>query len=152
MQDTIKALAAARRMLAFEKANWDAVQADIKKAFGDRLKIAEEQMGDAKAKVMSAESAVRVTALNQYAQDGDKHPHPAITIKVYTVVKYEESSAKAFAVQFMQDALKLNRGAFEKGVKALQGMSLGEVTDQLEKIVAIVDDPRATIARDLGGY
>ncbi len=113
MQDKIKALAAARRVLKDEQDNLRAVEADIEFAFGKRLELARAQLGVAKADVQNAEGVVRAAALTLYAQDGNKKPHPKVQIKVYRVYQYDEIEALDFARAHMPGALKLNKRAFE---------------------------------------
>jgi len=151
INDAITNLAQSRRELDDERSAWDALQDEINDRFGDRVAMIDKQLRDAKSKVAEGESVVRTTALAMF--DGeDKHPHAAVTIKVYTVVEYNPDAAKEFAIRFMQDALQLDKRTFEKNTKVLMDMDLGEVTGALSSIVTIRDDPRATIARDLGGY
>ena len=152
MQDKIEALARARRLLKDEQDNLAEIEAEIEATFGRRLEIAKTQLSTAKDDVQSAEGVVRTAALDLYVQDGDKKPHPAIQIKVYKVYRYDETDALDFAREHMPGALKLNKRAFEKAAKELSGMDLGDVTEQLREVVSVRDDPRATIARDLGGY
>ena len=152
MQDKIESLAKARRLLKDEQDNLAGLEAEIAAAFGKRLAMAKVQLGEAKLGVQDAEGTVRTAALDLYAQDSNKKPHPKVQIKVYRVYQYDESKALLFARVHMPGALKLNKRAFEKAARGLEGMDLGEVTGQLAEVVTIRDDPRATIARDLGGY
>ena len=146
INDAIANLAQSRRELDDERSAWDALQDEINDRFGDRVAMIDRQLRDAKGRVAEDESVVRTTAL------AGKNPHPAVTIKVYTVMDYNDTDAKMFAIRFMQDALKLDKRVFDKTAKVLMDMDLGEVTGALSKIAVIRDDPRATIARDLGGY
>ena len=152
MQDKIEALAKARRTLKDEQDNLSTLEAEIAAAFGKRLVLVRVQLGEAKLGVQDAEGVVRTAALDLYAQDGNKKPHPKVQIKVYRVYQYDEIEALDFAREHMPGALKLNKRAFEKAARGLEGMDLGEVTGQLAEVVTIRDDPRATISRDLGGY
>lgn len=152
IQDKIEQLAKARRLLKDEQDNLSTIEAEIAAAFGKRLAMVKVQLGEAKLAAQDAEGVVRAEALDLYAQDGNKRPHPKVQIKVYRVYQYDEVEALDFARAHMPGALKLNKRAFEKAARGLEGMDLGEVTGQLAEVVTIRDNPRATIARDLGGY
>jgi len=151
INDAIANLAQSRRELDDERSAWDALQDEINDRFGDRVAMIDRQLRDAKSKVAEDESVVRTTALAMF--DGeDKHPHPAVTIKVYTAVDYNDADAIALARDVIPGALRIDKSAFEKAVKGLAGMDIEGVSDKVNAVVVIRDDPRATIARDLGGY
>ena len=151
INDAIANLAQSRRELDDERSTWDTLQDEINDQFGDRVALIGKQLSDAKGKVADDESVVRTTALAMF--DGkDKHPHPAVTIKVYTAVDYNDADAIALARDVIPGALRIDKSAFEKAVKGLAGMDIEGVSDKVNAVVVIRDDPRATIARDLGGY
>jgi hypothetical protein len=152
LQARVENLAQARRALKDEQDNLSGLEAEIEAVFGKRLELAKAQLDTAKVDVQDAEGVVRAEALALYGQDGNKRPHPKVQIKVYRVYRYDEAEALNFARVYMPDALKLNKRAFEKAARGLEGMDLGEVTGQLAEVVTIRDDPRATISKDLGGY
>ena len=157
MNDLIETLALARTILASEKANMDAVKADIEVAFGKRLAIAKKQLAEAKMAVQEAECSVRNKAEYQYAQDGNKRPHPAVQIKVFRVLRYRVEDAIEYARVFAPNALRLDKRVFEKAAKDTlkvieSGVHIGDAGKVLPATVSLEDDPRATIARDLGGY
>lgn len=85
---------------------------------------------------------VRAVALAEYAANQDKHPHPAITIKVYEVLTYDAEQAKSYAIAHnLPKLLKLDAKVFEK---AANGLGLDFVT--------VTEEPRATIASDLSEW
>lgn len=99
------------------------------------------RLQETKKESTEAEAEVRKQALGVYEETGDKAPHPAVTIKMYTVLDYQEINALSYAREHLPQALKLDKRTFETAAKVLD---LG--------FVDIVQEPRATIARDLSGY
>ena len=96
----------------------------------------------AKADVESTTRAVHKAALAKYRDTiGGKHPHPAVTIKLYTVLEYAPDQALEYARQHLPQAVKLDKCVFERFAKVV---TPGFVTKAKE--------PRATIARDLSAY
>ena len=89
----------------------------------------------------AAEADVRKAALETYAKDGNKKPHESVSIRVYTILDYELYTALEYARQFIPQALKLDKRAFEKVAKAVD---INFVTARTE--------PRVAIARDLSKY
>ena len=151
IQSAVESLAQSRRTLADEKSVWDTLQDEIRERFGSRLDLLGSQLKDAKERVSKDEKVVRTLALSLF--DGeDKHPHPAVTIKVFTAVDYEQSTAIALARDILPSVLRIDKRAFEKAVKELAALDIEGVSDKVNAVVTIRDDPRATIARDLGGY
>ena len=85
-----------------------------------------------------AELALRTLALAEYDRTGNKAPGPGVGIREVTRLEYAEAEALAWAVEHTV-ALKLDKAAFEKIVKAAP-----------LPFVASVTEPQATIATDLG--
>jgi hypothetical protein len=92
----------------------------------------------AKADVEDATAAVRRAGVEAFEETGKTRPHPAVTIKQFTVLDYDEDEALLYARYNLPQALKLDRRVFERVAKAAQPY-----------FVAISKEPRATIARDL---
>ena len=104
----------------------------------------EAETGDfrvAKANVLSAEAEVREQALAIHAETSERTPHPAVKIKMYTILIYEFADAFDYAREHLPQALKLNRRRFDKAAKVLE-----------LDFIDIEQEPRATIARDLSKY
>ena len=91
--------------------------------------------------VLSAETEVRDQALAAYATTGDKAPHPAVKIKIYTMLDYEPADALDYAREHLPQALEVIKRTFEKAAKVLE-----------LDFVDFTEEPRATIARDLSEY
>jgi len=89
------------------------------------------------------EAQVREAALNEHSRTGNKRPHPAATIKAYTVLQYRDDAALAYCREHLPQALvvTLNAKVFEPVARAA---GLDFVTAR--------QDLRATIARDLSAY
>ena len=85
-----------------------------------------------------AEANVRSVALAEFAVNHDKHPHPAITIKMMTRLNYDQDAAKSYSIAHLPNALKLDTRAFEKAAKALD-----------LDFVTITEEPTAAIDSDL---
>lgn len=103
--------------------------------------LASQGLRIAKANVADAEAAVRERAVGIYAKTGDKAPHGAVKIKIYTVLDYGPADALDYAREHLPQALKLVKRTFEQAAKVLE-----------LDFVTITQEPRATIARDLSEY
>jgi hypothetical protein len=76
-----------------------------------------------------------------FDETGKTHPHPAVTIKQFTVLVYTADDALEYAREHLPQALKLDKHVFERVAKAAQ-----------PPFVLFTKEPRATIARDLSEY
>jgi len=118
------------------------IEADIAASKpGQELAGAKEALAAAKENTLAADQGVRTSALQVYAETQDKKPHPAVPIKIYTVLQYEQQDAIEYAREHLPTALKLNTSTFEKVAKVVP-----------LDFVTISEEPRATIARDLTAY
>jgi 3-mercaptopyruvate sulfurtransferase SseA len=79
--------------------------------------------------------------MGTFAETGDKAPHPAVKIKMYTMLEYKDEDAIDYAREHLPGALKLDKRVFARAAKAVA-----------MNFVAILQEPRATIARDLSKY
>jgi len=84
---------------------------------------------------------VRAEAVGAYGIFQDKHPHPAITIKVSQAAKYDPGQALDYCIKNLPAALDLNADRFEAAAKSLN-----------LPLVKWVEVATATIARDLSAY
>ncbi len=112
----------------------------INKAHGEWL-MANQDLTEAetttKLACIEAEATLRETALQTYAEVGEKAVAPGVGIRVRTVLNYESKEAMEWAVKH-ELALKLDPSAFEKIAK----------TSNLS-FVTITEEPTATIAAEL---
>lgn len=108
---------------------------------GEQLAACEQSLADAKA----AESQVRdeVEKAAFYDYDGsNKHPHPAITIKDFTMYEYDPALARNWAMIEMPALLELNVKKFEQVIGKIGAPDF--VTTSV--------DHRVTVSTDLSGY
>jgi len=145
MDNLVHNLAIARSTTANLKAELAQVNAEaaamVKERFGERIKQLTDWLSRAQADLEANEQAVRETALEAYLETGNKHPHPAITIKVFTKLDYDEEQAVTYCVEHLPKALKVDKRKFEAVAKAAE-----------LDFVQITDDPKATVATDLSEY
>lgn len=132
-------LAQLRQEVAEIKEEVDKAQADLEAtAEWQRIASIKEQLKQRQDAQAEAEDHIRYLALMEWENDGNKHPHPAITIKTMTRLDYDQEAAKSYSIAHLPNALKLDTRAFEKAAKVL-GLDF----------VIITNHPQATIATDL---
>ena len=145
MDVLIRTLAQARQSEAAHKETLRRLNDDaaefVKSLYGDDLDRINAALSEAQALTKSAEAAVRETALNSYSENGDKHPHAAVAIKVYARLGYDPKTAHAYCTQHLAGALKMEKRKFEKVARVAE-----------LDFVTIIDEPQATITRDLSAY
>ena len=143
MNEAVTYLAKCRQYEAEDKAAVERIEAAIRAEYGKMLDDARHLLGVAKADVADAEDDVRKLSLAAYVEGGksDKKPHPAVQIKTYTVLEYDEGDALDYCREHLPNALKLDKRAFEKVAKVAE-----------PEFVAVKDEDRATIARDLSEW
>lgn len=133
MDDLVKRLAALRKEHAAMVEELRAREAE--------LAPWREAVSQKAAEVAEIEVAIRLAAQEAYVNTGDKHPHPAVGIRVQHVLHYDADKALEWARQHYPEALKLDVSKFEKVARA---MELDWVQDE--------EVPQATIARDLSAF
>lgn len=142
MKDVIAKLAYTRKVEAEYKAEIAQADAAIKETSEWKyLEQRREYLKTVQADVADAEIKVRKEALDIFAETGNNIPHPAVKIKRYTVLDYKEADAIEYAREHLPEALKLVRGVFKNAAKVVK-----------MDFVAIRQEPRATIARNLSEY
>ena len=134
----VERLARAREIEAHEKKALAAVQAVIDEKFGKALAKAKLCLIAARNESMEAAGIVRVQAIQSAA---NLRRHPAVTIKQYETIEYEDADAHKYCRKHFPSVLKLNRRAFEK---------IAKVADL--DFVTFGSEPRATIKRDLSAW
>ena len=117
----------------------------IKSQFSEKLtaiKDAQARVENASVAVNMADDALRNLAAQWYSQTDDKHPHPAVGIRVKTVFYYDPDKALAHCIASdIPGALSLKKSAFEK---------VASVTKP--DFVTVSQVVHATIASDLSPW
>lgn len=96
-------------------------------------------------RIETLESLIRDRALDCFSKSGEKKPHPAVSIRMRTVLSYDPDRALAWCKVYLPKALSLNRKIFEKHARAV-------AETHPVPFVEIRKEPQATIARDLSRY
>lgn len=96
---------------------------------------------EARAAQESAEVALRQAVLAIFAQDGNKHPHPATGVRVTSRLVYDPQAVTAWARENLPAVLVLDVKTFERVAPHL-----------LVPGVSAVEEPIATIAQDLAPW
>lgn len=124
----------ARRQAAEHRERLAAVRADFEASITPLV----EADRAAREQLVLTENVLRETAVAVYRETGSKQPHPGVGIRVGTVLTYRPEEAMAWAMEHKL-ALQLDTRQFEQIAK----------TAPLP-FVAKRDEPKATIASDLG--
>lgn len=118
-----------------------------------RLKAEWEQRPDVKAntdavrtltdQLTKVEADLRAAALAEFQATADKHPHPAVSIKLTNSLSFDVGEALAWAREHMPVVLTLDTKAFGKAIKALPLMP---------ECVKWSEVPTTNVATDLTEY
>ena len=142
MENAVKRLAYTRSVEAEYKAEVAAAQAELETSgVWKYLEQQRQYLKTAEADVADAEVEVREQAMAVFAETGSKEPHPAVKIKMYAVLEYNDEDTIDYAREYLPEALKLDKRTFKQAAQAIT-----------MNFVAILQEPRATIARDLSRY
>jgi hypothetical protein len=142
LKHEVVTLACARSVAAECKAEVDAARAFLEASFAwENLEQQRELLKTAKDHVAIAETATREAAMGIFAETGNSVPHPAVKVKMYAVLEYKDEDAISYAREHLPGALKLDKRVFKRAAQAVA-----------MDFVAILQEPRATIARDLSKY
>jgi len=143
MEDKIKELALTRKDLEYAKR----VLAETESRLMDteiglqvlRLKTVVKALTEEKKTIRDGLDS---EALQIYVNEGDKHPHPAVTVKENNKLLYDPADAIQWALKLEQmDMISLNKSVFEKAARSL-------VLDFVEKR----KEPSVTVSSDLSAY
>jgi len=143
MEDKIKELALTRKDLEYAKR----VLAETESRLMDtEIGLQVLQLKTVVKALTEEEKTIRdgldSEALQIYVNEGDKHPHPAVTIKENNKLLYDPADAIQWALKLEQmDMISLNKSVFEKAAKSL-------VLDFVEKR----KEPSVTVSTDLSAY
>jgi len=142
MHEAVIYLASTRQIEAEYKAKIAEAEAELRATGTWRyLEQQRECLKVAQADVADATADVRKQALAIYDETGSKSPHPAVKVKMYTVLDYDDGEAVKYALLHLPQALKLVKRDFEKAAKVL-GLDF----------VTISQTPRASIAHNLDEF
>jgi len=143
MEDKIKELALTRKDLEYAKR----VLAETESRLMDtEIGLQVLQLKTVVKALTEEEKTIRdgldSEALQIYVNEGDKHPHPAVTVKENNKLLYDPADAIQWALKLEQmDMISLNKSVFEKAAKSL-------VLDFVEKR----KEPSVTVSTDLSAY
>lgn len=142
MNELIQKLGRERNMIEDTRKRIEDLKRDMASTvLGQMLAVQENELTVLRTLAADLESQIRAEALAVYAADGNKKPHAAVSVKEFTVLKYDPKLALDYCVTHWPAALKLNTTAFEK----ISQIARPEfVTEHVE--------PRAQIATDLSVY
>ena len=141
MDKLVRRLAYARKAEAEYNQQMAEIKAEIEAKYGERLSEVRRLLDTATEGVANTEVAVRAAAIQRYSAIAQKQVHPAVAIKEFTVLAYEDGDALAYCQSHLPQALKLDKKVFEKAASAIN-----------LDFVHVRKEPRATIAKDLTAY
>ncbi len=150
LQIAIERLAAARKWQGEGKASVDKLRAEFDIEHATEL----EQLAGAKDSVAEFESTVRLLALAEYDNTGNKSPHTSVFIQINKMLNYDEDDAFFWALENDMTILKFNKSAFNQAYKREEknAKDAGVDFDGLGISVDVVDQPIAKIAGNLSAY
>ena len=146
----VRELAVQRSTVDACKALVDEVEAEIKAQFGGRLAVAKDRLALAKAEAGELDAQLRLDALEDWVRDDEnKRPHPAIGIRVNKVVEMDQDKALVYAIE-RRKWVKLDLRGFKRDAKL--ELTKSRPDEELAAFAVIVEQPTATIAKDLTAY
>ncbi len=108
---------------------------------GRELCSARGDLREARDQLAIADANIRAAATHNYQETGEKTPHPAVKVQMSVVLYYINDHALEYCREHLPQALKLNKGKFEKAAKVLE-----------LDFVDIAQKPAVRIARNLTPY
>lgn len=91
---------------------------------GQSVASAKIALKEAKERTADVESKLKELAVKNYKDTGDKKPHPAVTIKIFSTVEIiDRKAALTWTVQNASKAVKLDSIKFKAAVKNLDELS-----------------------------
>jgi len=146
LNDWIRHLACARQVEAECREEIEGLKAEIAASpLGQRLAKVEGYLATAREDVAAAENCVRDDAVKRFAETGDKHPHPEVTVIERRKLDYVPAQALDWCKTHLPNALSLKRSLFEKHARAVSKTAP-------IPFVTIVTEPATRISSDLSGY
>jgi hypothetical protein len=143
-------LAARHRNVDAAKREVGKIEAEINAQFGPRLALARARLTAAKIEAGEQDGQTRRDGLEEWERDPEhKRPHPAIGIRVNKVVMMDQDKALVYAIA-RQKWLNLDLVKFKKDAKL--ELAKSDPDKELAAFAKIVEQPTATIAKDLTQY
>lgn len=105
-----------------------------------QLKSAEERIAYLKKKIDEFDQWIREKAISLYGETGERELHPAVVIKIYKGILYDETKALEWAKENAPIWVKetLDTKEFEKWAKS---------QDDLPDFVIVEEDPKPNISK-----
>lgn len=142
IEEKVVELAIAREKEAKAKSLLAAVNEAIAKQYGNSLAHLSTLAKEAKEAIDRIEGDLRQDATDGWHLSGEKNPHPAISVKEFMVLEYDEGEAIDWCMSSnMKNALKLDKRKFEALAKAAE-----------PEFVTFSVEPRAQIKTDLSEW
>lgn len=146
LDDSITTLAELQAQIAqLEHEEKRAQEALMQTELGQKLDSISGQIDELKARAGELDSQIRDHVVVIYESTGQRHPHPAVGVRVYTKLRYDTDEALHWSQHHLPKALKLDKRFFEKHAR-------GVAETQPIPFVEIEENPRATISTDLSEY
>lgn len=136
-------LAIASKSASDAKAELDAMRQALEES--DEWQRAQKRLDEAKELQDQLAEDIKAGALDEYATTGDKKPHPAVQVKLFSKLQYDEQQAYEYCLDSLPQALKLDKRTFEQYAKGVAKVAP-------VAFVETVFEPRAQIASDLSEY
>lgn len=142
LAEMVRSLAALRRAWArleelAAEANQRAMQTPEWQAFQDLT----GQMADMRQEMDALDEAIRRDAIAAYDADMTRRPVDGVEVKLYRKLRYNPGVAEMWVRENCPAALVFDTKRFERIAEQLDGAP-----------VTAIQEPRATIARDLSGW
>lgn len=141
LNDLVPLLAAAKAVVDAEKAEQTKLDAEIESVFGNRRRALQQRVDDAQAEADVLDAQIRIVALEEHAVTGVKQVHPAVMVKGFTTLSYDQDAALEYCREHLPKALKLHVPTFKKAAKVLD-----------LDFVTISTTAKATVRRDLSAW
>jgi len=142
MKERLAELAESRRLEQVWKSKITTINAEIDASpIGQARSQAHESLRQAQNCVAIATGNVQTCALQQYADTGNKTPHPDAKIALTVVLAYKLVEAIGYARDHLPQALKLDKRTFDRAAKVLD-----------LDFVTFTQEPRVRISRDLSAH
>ena len=143
MEDIVRDYAVIRKLVQVAKDDLAVMESELKKTeLWELIAYKKELIAELVESERVTRDSLDSIALQVFANEGDKHPHPAVTVKENNKLLYDPADAIQWALKLEQmDMISLNKSAFEKAAKALD-------LEFVEKR----KEPSVTVSTDLSAY